>query len=39
MARCAGLDRAEICHVGGRRETTLAEAQLADEVPVRRSLR
>jgi len=39
LARCAGLDRAEICHVGSWREISVAEAQLPDALPMRRGLR
>jgi hypothetical protein len=39
VARWAGLDRAKIYHVGTRREVAVAEAELAHEMSLRRSLR
>jgi hypothetical protein len=38
VARPAGLDRPEICHVASRREVAVAETQFPDDLPLRRSV-
>ena len=39
LARSERLDGAKICHVGARREAAVADAELLDEVPLRRNVR
>jgi hypothetical protein len=39
LARSGGMDRAQMRNVGGRRADVVADAELVDEMPVRRDVR